>query len=95
MADQENQTKGGAVMQNPNTGDFHLGNNQEELTRQRQSFLDAMEPKKRSSLQDERLWPIFKAGETVFVRNEEGAEAKCVVENIGKKMMMLRGIPRT
>jgi hypothetical protein len=81
-------------MQNPDTGIFETAESTQELEKRRQFFLDAMEPSKRSSLQDERLWPIFRNGETVYVRNESGAEAKCVVESMGQKFLRLRGIKR-
>jgi hypothetical protein len=82
------------MMQNPNDGTFFHADDIKELQRQRDVFLDAMEPGRRNSLQDERLWPIFRNGETVYVRNDSGAEAKCVVESIGKKQMRLRGVLR-
>jgi hypothetical protein len=79
-------------MQNPDTGMFVTAEDEATLLKAKEAFLDAMEPAKRSSLQDDRLWPIFRNGETVHVRNESGAEAKCVVESIGKKFIRLRGI---
>jgi len=81
-------------MQRPDTGTFETAEDVATLKSMRDEILDRMEGPKRNSLQDERLWPIFRNGETVYVRNEEGAEAKCVVESIGKKFMQLRGVAR-
>jgi len=81
-------------MQNPDTGMFVTAESKDELKSVRDEILASMGPAKRNSLQDERLWPIFKNGETVYVRNESGAEAKCVVESIGQKFLRLRGIAR-
>ena len=81
-------------MQNPYDGSFMTGKSLEELNNQRQAFEAALEPAKRNSLFDDRDWPIFREGETVYVRNESGAEAKCVVEGFGKKFIRLRGIPK-
>ena len=81
-------------MHRPDTGEFVTGADATQLHDVRDTLLAQMKPEQRNSLQDERMWPIFRTGETVFVRNSEGAEAKCAVESIGKKFMQLRGLPR-
>lgn len=80
-------------MQRPDTGEFVHGESVESLRAMEQSILDSMEPKKRSSLEDDRHWPIFRVGETVQIQSNEGGRATCVVESIGKKFIRLRGIP--
>jgi len=71
-------------MQEPSTGEFTHGT-VEEL----QEMLRRSAP-----LYGEECYPVFAIGDIVYVRNSAGDEAKCKVHNLGKKFMMLKGMPR-
>jgi len=79
-------------MYNPDAGEFVTGQNVDELLAARQALLSRIEPAKRSSLEDDRNWPVFRVGETVSVV-KDGARAVCVVESIGKQFIRLRAVP--
>lgn len=81
-------------MQHPESGAFILGDSEADLRAIQEKELAAMSPKKRSTLEDDRNWPIMRVGETVTVTNSSGVAAKCVIESIGRKFMRVRGIPR-